>query len=58
MEASPCLDLRLGFLMKHLVVAGSGHPESSLSYIAIDLGSWGLPVTSVSFSLTMHLIIS
>uniref|UniRef100_A0A669B839 Reverse transcriptase domain-containing protein n=1 Tax=Oreochromis niloticus TaxID=8128 RepID=A0A669B839_ORENI len=37
------LGLKLSFLLKHIVRAGPGDPESSLSYAAIDVGCRGFP---------------
>ncbi|KAL4007319.1 hypothetical protein ACER0C_001171 [Sarotherodon galilaeus] len=37
------LGLKLSFLLKHIVRAGSGDPESSLSYAAIDVGCREFP---------------
>lgn len=38
------IDFKLSFLIKRIVMAGSGDPESSRSYDAIAVGCWELPM--------------
>lgn len=44
---TPTLVLRLGLkvfvVIKHIVRSDSGDPESSLCYVVIGLGCWGIP---------------
>lgn len=44
------ISLKCSFLINHIVMAVSGDPESPLSYAAIFLGYWGLPMMSVFFA--------
>lgn len=48
------MGLKLSFLLKLIVRAGSGVPESSLSYAEIGLGCWGIPTECFFFTDLIH----
>lgn len=54
MTLSPPLRLgsKLSILIKHIVRAGSGDPESSLGYTVIGPGCWGASHDALSFFFT------